>query len=211
MDEAWVKITKNRYCSDYYTYSTLTWFTNPTMHQPYIIYTCMRISVTIWCIVRHLSNALWDLWDGSIRTLYFLKRCTHETSKQFNHQSTLIKGAVRNITTTNQHMWPAAIGKGKTNWILLTLSILILTNLLWLKCVEHCPLQLHHINVEASQIACNSTVCFTDYSGSGYIYIYMCVCVYSMHHRTCHFVLFCFVQLGSLLLTWFNFNPSMNT
>ena len=27
------------------------------------IYTCVDISVTKWCIVRYLSNVLWDLWD----------------------------------------------------------------------------------------------------------------------------------------------------
>ena len=27
--------------------------------------TCVHISVTKWCIVGYLSNALWDLWDGS--------------------------------------------------------------------------------------------------------------------------------------------------
>ena len=28
--------------------------------------TCVHISVTKWYIVGHLSDALWDLWDGSI-------------------------------------------------------------------------------------------------------------------------------------------------
>ena len=28
--------------------------------------TCVHFSLAKWCIVGHLSNALWDLWDGSI-------------------------------------------------------------------------------------------------------------------------------------------------
>ena len=27
---------------------------------------CVHISLTKWCIVAYLSNALWDLWDWSI-------------------------------------------------------------------------------------------------------------------------------------------------
>ena len=34
--------------------------------------TCVHISVTKWCIVGYLSNALWDLWDWSIH--WTLKR-----------------------------------------------------------------------------------------------------------------------------------------
>ena len=30
------------------------------------IRTCVHISVTKWCIVGYLSDAFWDLWDGSI-------------------------------------------------------------------------------------------------------------------------------------------------
>ena len=28
--------------------------------------TCVHISVTKWCIVGYMPDALWDLWDGSI-------------------------------------------------------------------------------------------------------------------------------------------------
>ena len=39
----------------------------PTMHHFVTeICTCVHISVTKWSVVGHLSNALWDLWDGSI-------------------------------------------------------------------------------------------------------------------------------------------------
>ena len=43
---------------------------NPTMHQSHIPQCIIlkqkytHISVTKWCIVGHLPNALWDLWDG---------------------------------------------------------------------------------------------------------------------------------------------------
>ena len=49
--------------------------TNPTIHHSHIpqytifvteMCTCVHISVTKWCIVGHLSNVLWDLWDESI-------------------------------------------------------------------------------------------------------------------------------------------------
>ena len=29
--------------------------------------TCVHISVTKWCILGHLSDALWDMWDESIQ------------------------------------------------------------------------------------------------------------------------------------------------
>ena len=32
--------------------------------------TFVHISVTKWCIVGYLSDALWDLWDGSIGAGY---------------------------------------------------------------------------------------------------------------------------------------------
>ena len=39
----------------------------PTMHHFLTeMCTCVHISVTKWCIVGYLSDALWDLWDGSI-------------------------------------------------------------------------------------------------------------------------------------------------
>ena len=46
-------------------------FTNPTIHQSlsHNVPLCNRnvhISVTKWCIVGYSSDALWDLWDGSI-------------------------------------------------------------------------------------------------------------------------------------------------
>ena len=31
--------------------------------------TCVHISVTKWCIVGYLSNALWDLWNGGLNVL----------------------------------------------------------------------------------------------------------------------------------------------
>ena len=39
----------------------------PTMHH-FVTEMCthVHISVTKWCIVWYLSNALWDLWNGSI-------------------------------------------------------------------------------------------------------------------------------------------------
>ena len=41
--------------------------THPTMRQFVTeMCTCVHISVTIWCIVWYLFNALCDLWDGSI-------------------------------------------------------------------------------------------------------------------------------------------------
>ena len=40
---------------------------HPTMHHFVIeMCTCVHFSVAKWCIVGNLSNALWDLWDGSI-------------------------------------------------------------------------------------------------------------------------------------------------
>ena len=33
---------------------------------PYPQCTILKISVTKWCIVGYMSDALWDLWDGSI-------------------------------------------------------------------------------------------------------------------------------------------------
>ena len=40
---------------------------HPTMHHFVTeMCTCVHFSVAKWCIVGHLSNALWDLWDGSI-------------------------------------------------------------------------------------------------------------------------------------------------
>ena len=41
--------------------------TYPTMHH-FVTEKCtyVHISVTKWCIVGYLSDALWDLWDGSI-------------------------------------------------------------------------------------------------------------------------------------------------
>ena len=42
-----------------------------TMHHSVTeMCTCVYISVTKWCIVGHLSNALRDLWDGSSPTVY---------------------------------------------------------------------------------------------------------------------------------------------
>ena len=39
----------------------------PTMyHFVTEMCTCVHISVTEWCIVGCLANALWDLWEGSI-------------------------------------------------------------------------------------------------------------------------------------------------
>ena len=39
----------------------------PTLHHVVTeMCTCVHISVTKWCIVGYLSDALWDLWDGSI-------------------------------------------------------------------------------------------------------------------------------------------------
>ena len=39
----------------------------PTMHHFVTeMCTCVHISVTKWCIVGYLTDALWDLWDGSI-------------------------------------------------------------------------------------------------------------------------------------------------
>ena len=39
----------------------------PTMqHFVTEMCTCVHISVTKWCIVGYLSDALWDLWGGSI-------------------------------------------------------------------------------------------------------------------------------------------------
>ena len=51
--------------------------TNPTMHHCHIPQctilwqkcACVHISVTKWCIVGYLSNALWDLWDRSVPTV----------------------------------------------------------------------------------------------------------------------------------------------
>ena len=31
--------------------------------------TCVHISVTKWCIVGYLSDALWDLWEGSTTSI----------------------------------------------------------------------------------------------------------------------------------------------
>ena len=40
---------------------------HPTMqHFVTEMCTCVHISVSKWCIVGYLSDALWDLWDGSI-------------------------------------------------------------------------------------------------------------------------------------------------
>ena len=40
---------------------------HPTMHHFVTeMCTCVHFSVAKWCIVGHLSNALCDLWDGSI-------------------------------------------------------------------------------------------------------------------------------------------------
>ena len=33
--------------------------------------TCVHISVTKWCIVGYLSDALWDLWDGCVGRFKF--------------------------------------------------------------------------------------------------------------------------------------------
>ena len=42
----------------------------PTMHHFVTeMCTCVHISVTKWCIAGYLSNALWDLWDGSLGML----------------------------------------------------------------------------------------------------------------------------------------------
>ena len=39
----------------------------PTMHHFVTeTCTCVHVSVTKWCIVGYLSNALWDLWEWSI-------------------------------------------------------------------------------------------------------------------------------------------------
>ena len=42
--------------------------TSPISHDaPFCnrnVHTCMHISATKWCIVRYLSIALWDLWNG---------------------------------------------------------------------------------------------------------------------------------------------------
>ena len=39
----------------------------PTMHHFVTeMCTCVHISVTKWCIVGYLFDALWDLWDGCI-------------------------------------------------------------------------------------------------------------------------------------------------
>ena len=43
----------------------------PTMHHFVTeMCTCVHISVTNWCIVGYLLDALWDLWDGSIHVEY---------------------------------------------------------------------------------------------------------------------------------------------
>ena len=46
----------------------------PTM-QYFVTEMCtgVHISVTKWCIVGYLSDALWDLWDGSIETKLYCK------------------------------------------------------------------------------------------------------------------------------------------
>ena len=46
----------------------------PTMHHFVTeMCTCVHISVTKWCIVGYLYDALWDLWNGSIESpkIYF--------------------------------------------------------------------------------------------------------------------------------------------
>ena len=40
--------------------------TSPILHNAPFCNRNVHISVTKWCIVGYLSNALWDLWDGSI-------------------------------------------------------------------------------------------------------------------------------------------------
>ena len=58
----------------------------PTMpHFVTEMCTHVHISVTKWCIMGYLSNALWDLWDGSIecfeRVLPFLLQIVNIMSK----------------------------------------------------------------------------------------------------------------------------------
>ena len=44
----------------------------PTMHHFVTeMSTCVHISVTNWCIVGYLPDALWDLWNGSILESYW--------------------------------------------------------------------------------------------------------------------------------------------
>ena len=51
-------------------------FPYPTRHHFITeMCTCVHISVTKWCIVGYLPDALWDLWDGSIKLYYLFIWC----------------------------------------------------------------------------------------------------------------------------------------
>ena len=45
---------------------------SPISHNATLCNRNVHISVTKWCIVGYFSDALWDLWDGSIGFLRFL-------------------------------------------------------------------------------------------------------------------------------------------
>ena len=48
----------------------------PTMHHFVTeMCTCVRISVTKWCIVGYLSKAIWNLWNGSMASLWEKMGC----------------------------------------------------------------------------------------------------------------------------------------
>ena len=50
----------------------------PTMqHFVTEMCTCVHISVTKWCIVGYLSDAFWDLWDGSIAERPLIRQTGH--------------------------------------------------------------------------------------------------------------------------------------
>ena len=57
-----MSVSKGGYFHAHYfccTYTTMLHFVTEMC-------TCVHISVTKWCIVGYLSEALWDLWDGPI-------------------------------------------------------------------------------------------------------------------------------------------------
>ena len=65
----------------------------PTVHHTVTeMCTCVYISVTTGCLVRYLSEALWDLWDGSLIVCYrqpaFRDACqTSERLDNHEHRS----------------------------------------------------------------------------------------------------------------------------
>ena len=59
-------------------------FCNRNVHIcAHFYYKMMHCGIFVWCIMGYLSDASWDLWDGSIRRCHFSKQWTQQHFQSF--------------------------------------------------------------------------------------------------------------------------------